>query len=141
MTKNFFKIMGIILGVFIIGNFIFYYGVDKTFSEFTDMGWFKTLVLLMGLVTGSAVDQFIICGIAFYIIQFLNNKEILNFDDKINIILGYVLSVVINFGFRFFYLERMGKEIMNFENIFITVFVPIIYSFLMFRIVKRFVKK
>ena len=95
----------------------------------------------MSLVTGSAVDQFIICGIAFYIIQFLTNKEILNFDDKINIILSYILSVVINFGFRFFYLERMGKEIMNFENIFIIIFVPIIYSFLMFRIVKRFVKK
>ena len=95
----------------------------------------------MCLVTGSAVDQFIICGITFYIIQFLNNKEILNFDYKINIILGYVLSFVINFGFRFFYLERMGKDIMNFENIFITAFLPIIYSFLMFRIVKRFVKK
>ena len=76
MTKNFFKIMGIILGIFIIGNFIFYYGVDKTSPGFTDMGWFETLVLLMGLVTSSAVDQFIICGIAFYIIQFLNNKEI-----------------------------------------------------------------
>ena len=133
--------MGVILGIFIIGNFVFYYGVDKTSPEFTDIGWLETLVLLMGLVIGSAVDLFIICGIAFYIIQFLNNKEILNFDDKINIILGYVLSVVINFGFRFFYLQRIDEEIINFENIFITVFVPIIYSFLMFRIVKRFVKK
>ena len=141
MTKNFLKIIGVILVIFIIGNFIFYYGADKNSPEFTDIGWLETLVLLMGLVTGSAVDQFIICGTAFYIIQFLYNKEILNFDDKINIILGYVLSVVINFGFRFFYLERMGKEIMNFENIFITIFVPIIYSFLMFRIIKRFFNK
>mgnify|MGYP004265423597 CR=1 FL=1 len=100
--------MGIIFGIFIIGNFVFYYWVDKTSPEFTDMELLETLILQMGLVTGSAVDQFIISGTAFYIIQFLNNKEIFNFDDKINIILGYVLSVVINFGLDFSF-GRMGK--------------------------------
>lgn len=80
------------------------------------MGWLETLVLFIGLVTGSATDQFIICGVTVYIIQFLNN------DDKINIILGCVLSVVINFGFRVFYLGRIGKEIMNLKNIFNTLF-------------------
>ena len=56
----------------------------------------------MGLVAGSAVDQLIVCRIAFYIIQFFKNKEIINFDNKINIILVHVLNVVINFGFDFF---------------------------------------
>ena len=96
MTKNFLKIMAIILGIFIIGNSIFYYGLDKNSLEFTDIGWFEALVFLMSLVTGSAVDQFIICGVAFYIIQFLNNKEILNFDDKLA---NYILTKIIIFVF------------------------------------------
>ncbi len=140
MKLNFLKIIGVLLLVFIVGNCIFYFGLDKTIPDHNKKSWIESLFYLMGTTTNSAIDQFIICGIAFYIIHLLNNKGILKFGSNINIFLGYFLSVIINFGFKIFYLNRINNEITTFENIFITAFVPIIYSFLMYRIVERFVK-
>ena len=140
MKLNFLKIIRVLLLVFIFGNGIFYLGLDKTIAEYNERSWIESLVYLMGITTNSAIDQFIICGFAFYIIELLNNKGILKFDSNINFFLGYLLSVIVNFGFRAFYLNKINNDIMTFENIFITAFVPIIYSFLMYRIVKRFVK-
>ena len=141
MKSNFLKIIGVLLLVFIAGNCIFYFGLDETIPEHNKRSWIESLVYLIGITTNSAIDQFIICGIAFYIIQLLNNKGILKFGNNINIFLGYLLSVIINFGFKVFYLNRINNDITTFENIFITAFVPVIYSFLMYRIVNRFVKK
>jgi len=134
--KRFFKILGIILGLYIIWSIIFHANVDKTQQIWSDMGVLEATIYLIGGTIGT-LREFIISIVIFLVLILLKRKKKIQLDETVLFILGYLLNVIITL-LLITYIISNTNMVFNIVTITFVFFIPLIHSLISFNTINSF---
>jgi hypothetical protein len=135
VAKIILKIFGLILLIWFVWAISLFLLVDKTEPYWADIGWLEILLMNIGL-TLSSIEVLISSLISYSIIIFITKKEIIKIRMIIMFFLAYIITLILSFLLKAFYLINLNIGILGYENILSALFVPLIFNLLIFNILK-----
>jgi len=135
VAKTILKIFGLILLIWFVWAISLFLLVDNTNPQWADTGWLEILLMNIG-VTLSSVEVPIFSLISYAIIIFITKKEIIKIRMITMFVLAYLITLILSFMFKAFYLINLNIGILSYENILSALFLPLIFNLLIFNILK-----
>jgi hypothetical protein len=129
------KIFGLIVSIWFFWSIFLFLLVDKTKPQWTDVGWLEILIMNVGITLGSA-EVLISSVISYLIIIFIIKKEIIKFRMITMFSLAYIITLILSFLLKVFYLTNLNMGVLSYENILSILFLPLIFNLLIFNILK-----
>ena len=129
------KIFGLIIIIWFVWAISLFLLVDNTNPQWADTGWLEILLMNIG-ITLSSVEVSIFSLISYAIIIFITKKEIIKIRMITMFFLAYVITLILSFMLKVFYLINFNISILSYENILSALFLPLIFNLLIFNILK-----
>ena len=140
--KKFFKIFGIILGLYFIWAIFFSSNVDRTEQIWSDLGYLEAMIYLIASTIGN-FHYFIISTVIFIILILLKKNNTIKLDNNILFVTGYFFTVIIGFAFFRISLPESPLSVIgsDIEIISIFLFNPIIHSLICYNLMNSLLNK
>ena len=132
--KKISKVLGFIISIWIIWAFSLFLLIDKTQPYWVDTGWLEILIMNIGLTVGSV--EVLIFGLINYSIVVFLAKKIINIRNITMFFLVYILTLIMSFSFKAFFLVKLDISIYTDQNILSFLFLPLIFNILIFNFLK-----